>query len=120
MIEIGHSPAENLVTIRASGKLTKQDYDQALPELEQAIRASGGALNAVIVVDRLKGWELEALWKDLQFDMRHYGDFERIAVVGNLPLQDWSAAAASAVTNAEVETFTVDQLDRAREWAIAA
>ena len=48
MIEIGHTPAKRLVTIRVSGKLTSKEYDTAVPEIEQAIQQSGGRLNAVV------------------------------------------------------------------------
>jgi hypothetical protein len=29
-----------------------------------------------------KGWTLSAVWADLKFDITHYSDIERLAVVG--------------------------------------
>lgn len=119
MIEIGHLPANKLVTINVSGKLTTRDYDKAIPELEQAIAAAQGALNAVIVLDDLRGWDIGALWKDLAFDVRHYDDFRRIAIVGQTDAEKAGASISSALTGAEVEFFVFDEIDDAREWAIA-
>lgn len=120
MIEIVHRPANNPVTIRASGKLSIKDCDEALPELEQAIALSEDSLNAVLIVDRLKRRDLGALWKDLKFDRRHYHDFNRIAIVGNSEVKKWGPEFSSLATSAAVEYFTVDQLVDDRAWVTAS
>lgn len=119
MIEIGHTPAKRLVTIRVSGKLTSKEYDTAVPEIEQAIEQSGGRLNAVVELDDMRGWDIAALWKDLKFDARHFDDFRRIAVVGGTSGEKLSAKAAGALTSADVEFFLRDQVDKAEDWAAA-
>ena len=120
MIEIAHTPAEKLVTIRASGTLSAEDYDRALPQLEQAIAESNEALNAVVILDALEGMDAGALWKDLRFDVKHYGDFRRIAVVGRTNVEEIAASASGLVTGADVSFFLVDALDEARDWARGA
>ncbi len=119
MIEIGVLPAQKVATIRVSGKLTAEDYEQAMPELEQAISAANGALNAVIVLDDLRGWDLQALWKDLRFDIRHHDDFRRIAVVGQTDAERIGAKASGLLTGAKVEFFLLDEIDEAHAWATA-
>ncbi|KZY34341.1 hypothetical protein A3731_19280 [Roseovarius sp. HI0049] len=119
MIEIGHTPAKRLVTIRVSGKLTSKEYDTAVPEIEQAIEQSDGKLNAVVELDDMRGWDIAALWKDLKFDARHFDDFRRIAVVGASGGEKLSSKAAGALTSADVEFFLRDQVDKAEDWAAA-
>ena len=119
MIEIARTPAQNLVTMRVSGKLSAKDYNKAIPELEQAIQSSGGELNAVITLDDLRGWDIEALWKDLKFDVRHYDDFRRIGVVGQSPFERAGTEASTLLTAAEIKFFPFDQSDEAHEWATA-
>lgn len=117
MIEVTHAPEDGLVTIRASGKLTGADYDTALPEIEAAIGRADGALNSVIDVTGLEGIELAALWKDLKFDIRHFADFGRIAVVGRSRAQQIGARASGLLTDAELAFFDADAADDARRWA---
>lgn len=117
MIEVVHKPEQDLVTIDASGKLTAADYDLAIPEIEEAIRQADGPLNLVIDVIGLKGIELAALWKDLKFDVRHFSDFRRIAIVGGNRAQEFGAKASDAFTRAEVRYFGEDSSDHARRWA---
>lgn len=117
MIEVMHTPEQDLVTIRASGKLSETDYNAAIPEIEEAIRKADGALNSVIDVVGLKGIELAALWKDLKFDVQHYTDFRRIAVVGNSRGQELLAKASILLTKAEVRFFDIDAAEQARSWA---
>lgn len=119
MIEIGRLPAQRLITIRVSGKLTAEDYGKATPELAQAIEAADGNLNAVIEMDDMRGWDFEALWKEMKFDVNHHDDFRRIAVVGQTDAEQIGAEASSLLTRAAVEFFSFDELDEAREWAVA-
>lgn len=117
MIEVEHSPEQDLITIRASGTLTEADYDMAIPEIEEAIRKADGAINSVIDVIGLDGFELGAFWKDLEFDIRHFSDFQRIAVVGENRGRQIGATAATLLTNAEVRFFDEEAADNARQWA---
>lgn len=117
MIEIGHKPAQNLVEIRVSGELTADDYDKAIPELEQAIEQADGALNAVVALDDLRGWDMSALWKDLKFDVKHYDDFRRIAIIGQTDAEKIGAKASSVFTSAVVEFFQLEENDEAQAWA---
>jgi len=119
MIEIGHKPALNLVTIRVRGELDQDDREKMIPEVENAIEQSRGALRAVVVLDNLKDWDLRALWTDLKFDARHFNDFQRIAVLGDPKLDEWGTEASALVTAADVRYFTIDEYDKAQEWAAA-
>ena len=117
MIEIEYQPAQHLLTIRAAGTLTDEEYRKALREIEQAIETKKESLNAVVIADRLEEWDLPALWKELGFDVEHHDEFGRIAVVGSSRLLDESKDRAALVTSAEVKFFAVDDMDRARKWA---
>lgn len=119
MIEIEHSTADKLVTIRASGALSAADYDHAIPELEEAIRKSGGNLNAVVSLEGVESMAVGAIWKDLKFDIDHYDDFRRMAIVGASGFPEGAGKAAGLVTNAEVEFFETGDLEDARRWAAA-
>jgi len=116
MIEIEHAREADRVTIRVAGHLTGTDYDHALPELEQAIENAGGRLDALIRLEDLAGIDFAALWRDLKFDLRHYNDFRRIAVVADSGPVAALSGLAGLVTGAEIRRFAPDEEDAARRW----
>ncbi|MEQ9257629.1 MAG: STAS/SEC14 domain-containing protein [Roseovarius sp.] len=120
MLDIEHYPTEDLVKIRATGHLTDADYDKAIPELEEAIEKADGALNALVELDGLKGIAFGALWKDLKFDVRHFSDFRRIAVLGRSNAEEIGTKASSLFTSADVEFFDAEEEQDSRRWAVAA
>jgi hypothetical protein len=105
MIEIEHSQSGDIITLRASGTLSKADYDAALPEIENALTLAKGPLQMLI-----------RLWKDLTFDLKHRGEFGSIAVVGDTKLEEWGAWLSSFFAKSEVRYFSFEDEDDARGW----
>ena len=68
--------------LRGMVTLTTKEYEYAIPELEPAMKISKGLLRVMIRLEDFHGWEISALWRELEFDVRYRGDFERIAVIG--------------------------------------
>lgn len=116
MIEILHADDADIVTIRAAGKISARDYDMAVPELEQAIANADGRLNALMRLDDLAGMELGAMWKELKFDVSHYDDFGRIAIVADPGFFTAVSRLGSAVTAAEVRHFETRDEAAAMAW----
>lgn len=116
MIDIRHYGGPDTVSIRAVGKITADDYDAAIPELERAIEHADGRLNALLHIDNMTGVDLGAMWKDLKFDARHYDDFGRIAVIAEPGLLAAATRLTGAATSAEVRQFGPDEEEAARVW----
>lgn len=110
-MRLGNSAME----VVAYGKLSKQDYDLFTSQIESAL-ASKDTLNLLLHIRELDGWSPRALWEDLQFDIKHYDDFSRIALVGEKGPQEWMARASKPLTTAEVKFFEVTEADEARKW----
>ena len=118
MIDILPSPAGNLVKLRVSGQLTKQDYDRLVPVLETHINKYG-KLKLYCEVENLQMPTLPAIWQDLKFDFKHYNDFTRVAMVGE---PEWMAALtklAAPVIPADIRVFERDEKDAAMLWLTA-
>jgi hypothetical protein len=110
MIVIEHD-REDFLVCRVSGTLTKADYDAAVPELENELQLHGRPLRLMIVLEDFRGWEIEALWAELRFDIAHGDDFGRIAVVGESGLEEWGTRLSKPFFGSEVRYF--DRSDRA-------
>ncbi len=111
--------AKDIILCRASGFLTKEDYETALPELERAIERSEGRPRVLILLEDFRGWQLDALWQELRFDLKHRKDFERIAVVGDSRLQDWGTRLSRPFFAAEMRYFSRAELPEAEAWLSA-
>ncbi len=116
MIKMEHLRNQDIIVLRASGTLTTQDYDVAIPELENALELSQGKLRLLICLEDFQGWEIGALWRDLKFDLKHLGDLGRIAVIGETTLEEWGTTLSAPFTKAKMRFFPTDQESEAQKW----
>ena len=111
-----HADSEtDLVTIKISGKLTTEDYKRFIPELETFIQEHGG-INVLFQMVDFHGWEFGAMWEDLKFDMKHFSDMKRLAIVGEKKWHEWMAKVCVLFTKAEIQYFPSEQLADAKTW----
>jgi hypothetical protein len=116
MITIEHLTGEDIILIRASGTLTTQDYESAVPELEHALGLAKHSLRILLRLEDFKGWEIGALWQELKFDFKHLNDFGRIAIVGEGNLEEWATKLSAPFTKSEMQFFSDDREAEARKW----
>lgn len=116
MITIEHDRTRDQIVIRASGVLSARDYDHAVPEIEHAIELAQGPLRVMLRLEDFGGWEIGALWRELEFDLRHRGDFGRIAVIGETDLEDWGTTLSAPFAKSEMRFFPTSREDEAEDW----
>lgn len=112
------SEENGIVTVRASGKLTRGDYEQFVPRMEQIMRSRGPVRMLIELVD-FEGWEPAGLWEDLKFDIQHQDDLGRVAIVGEDTMQKWGTRLSAPFFRADMRYFPRSELARAREWLTA-
>ena len=120
--ELMEESSGNVLAIKASGKLTDDDYkDTWLPKMEEILKAHG-ALRVLIFMDEsFGGFEAGAMWEDTKFGFSHLGTatrgkFEKIAIVGG---SEWSRRFGEIFGHlmpGEVESFEGSALADALEW----
>lgn len=116
MISIEHNTDRDLIVVRASGTLTTQDYEHTVPELEHALELSQGPLRVLIRLEDFRGWEIGALWRELELDLKFRGDFGRIAVIGENELEHWGTTLSAPFAKAEMRFFGTDREAEAEAW----
>ena len=116
MIVIEHD-RETYLVLRVSGKLSRADYDAAVPELENELKLHAAPPRLMMVLEDFRGWEdLDALWQELKFDFRHGSDFGRIAVLGDKAWEEWGTLLSKPFFGTEVRYFDLKERDAARAW----
>jgi hypothetical protein len=116
MIQIEHKRDQDLIVVRASGRLTLADYHDAMPEIDTAVQLAGGPLQVMIRLEDFHGWDIGALWQELRFDAEYGGDFERVAVLGETSLEGWATRLAAPFVRAEMRFFPRADETQALAW----
>ena len=114
-IEIEGNNWDNILTVRLSGKLTKEDYEQFVPEIERMMKAHDKVRILVELAD-FHGWTTAAAWEDTKFGMHHFNDIERIALVGDAAWEKGMALLCKPFTMAKVKYFDRSQMAAAKTW----
>lgn len=114
-IEIEENSWENILTMRLSGKLTKDDYEQLVPEIERMMKVHD-KIRILVELDDFHGWSAAAAWEDTKFGMHHFSDIERMAIVGDTAWEKGMTLLVKPFTKAKVKYFDASQMAAAKTW----
>ncbi len=104
-----------MLSLRAVGKLTHEDYEIINPLIDSALAGVKEPLvNVFIDATELKGWELRAAWDDFKLGLKHGNQFRKIAILGNKKWQDYAAKVAGWFISGESKYFEKEQ--QAVDW----
>ncbi len=104
-----------ILEVRVSGRLVRADYRQFVPRFEDMVKEHGRVRVLFEMVD-FHGWETGALWDDIKFDLKHFADIERLALVGEKKWEKGMAAFCHPFTTAKIRYFDREAIEQARAW----
>ena len=107
---------QDVMAIEATGKVTHDDYRNMLVPKAEAMMAKGPIKMLYVIGKDFAGFELEALWDDGAFGLRHWHDFSHIAVVTD---HAWMRAIVSMFKpffHGDVRLFGLAELPAAKDW----
>jgi hypothetical protein len=108
-----------VLEVAVSGKLTHADYEHFIPAFERLVKRYG-KIRVLFEMSDFHGWEMAALWDDIKFDVKHFSDIERLAMVGDKRWEQGMAAFCRPFTTATIRYFDQSQIDEARSWLTEA
>ncbi len=114
-IQIKEEDDGKILIIDISGELTKADYPAFVIEFERLVQQHG-KLRVLFDMTELHGWDSGAAWEDIKFDVKHFSDIERLAMVGDKKWQQGLAAFFKPFTKAQTRYFNHNDRDRASAW----
>lgn len=114
-VEIHEKANGRVLVVRASGKLTKEDYRHFVPEVERLI-GQHGSLRILFHLQDFHGWTIGALWQDFKFGVKHFRNLARLAVVGDKPWEHRMTIVCRPFTMAKVRYFDKSEADQAEAW----
>jgi len=104
-----------LIEVRLTGKLTKEAYEKLVPVVDQKIKEFG-KVRFLVILEDFHGWTMGALWEDTKFDLAHWRDIEKLAIVGETKWEEGMATFCKPFTAAKIKYFDHAKLEDARKW----
>ena len=114
-VNLEERAGQKILVARASGKLSKEDYEVFVPAMERLIKEQG-KIRVLFEMQDFHGWEAGALWEDIKFDLKHFADIERLAMVGDQKWEEWMAKFCQPFTTAEIRYFDQSHAAEAESW----
>lgn len=94
------------LSLKATGKLTHDDYQIITPMIDSALEGiKEPIVNVFIDGSELEGWELRAAWDDLKLGLKHGREFNKIAIYGHKKWQEVASKVGSWFVSGEVRFF---------------
>lgn len=104
-----------VLEVAVSGKLTHDDYEYLVPAFERLAKRHG-KIHVLFEMTDFHGWEAAALWDDVKFDLKHFADIERLAMVGDKQWEKGMSVFCRPFTTATVRYFDRTAIEDARTW----
>ncbi len=114
-IDLQEEAGGKILVVKASGTLTNDQFARFARQAEALIREHG-KLRILCQMHDFHGWKAGALRQDLEFDLKHLDDIERLALVGNKESADGMAAFCKPYVAAMIRCFDESRADEARRW----
>ncbi len=114
-VELHEDAGGKIVAIKLTGKLTKEDYEHVTPAVERLIKQHG-KVRMLVQLHDFHGWTAGALWEDIKFDLKHFQDIERLALVGETAWERGMATFCKPFTTATVRYFDHTKAEQAEAW----
>ncbi len=95
-IQLNEENGGKFLVVHVTGTLVKADYGPFVSEFERLLRLHG-KLRVLFDMTGLHGWDAGAAWEDLKFDLKHFADIERLAMVGDKKWQHGHGGVFQAV-----------------------
>jgi hypothetical protein len=104
-----------VLEVHASGKLAHEDYQHFVPEFERQVKQNG-KIRVLFEMADFHGWEGSALLDDIKFELKHFADIERLAMVGDKKWEKGMSVFCKPFTTAKIRYFEQTAYEEACDW----
>jgi len=114
-IKLNETNGGKVLEVQVTGKLAHEDYQHFVPEFERLLEQHRKIRVLFEMVD-FHGWEGAALWDDIKFDVKHFSDIDRLAMVGERKWEKGMSVFCRPFTTAKIRYFDRTAIAEARTW----
>jgi hypothetical protein len=113
MITFLDTPQDDILAIRATGRVTHADYQEMQRKISVKLREHD-KLRMLLDLENFHGWDVRAAWDELKMGAEGHGHFERCAIVGDRWWEEGLTTFSKLFW--KVEYFDRSQRDKAWQW----
>jgi len=120
MLQIMKDVPQHVVGVRAVGKVDKDDYEQTLvPAIEKAAKEYGEINFLMLLETDISNFTYGAWMQDAKLSLKHFGKWNKIAVVTDQKVIEKISYIFNYVSPAEAKGFPVSDVELAKIWVAA-
>lgn len=115
MLELQKETKGDLIALKVSGKVTKEDYERMIPMWKTLIEREGDT-RWLIEIESFEGYKMAALPKELSFDLKFLKNVKKVAVVGGKDWEEKLTQLAKPFMPGPVKWFEKGERQQALAW----
>jgi hypothetical protein len=104
-----------VLELQVTGKLEHADYEHFVPEFERLVKQHG-KIRVLFEMADFHGWKGAALWDDIKFNLKHFSDIEKLAMVGDKQWEKGMSVFCKPFTTAKIRYFDSAAIAEAQAW----
>lgn len=105
----------DIFEFQINGAMTEEEFDQVKQKIEEKIQAHG-SVRLIEILEDVSGVEPTSIWRDMKFTSQHMKYFTHVAVVSDISWITWVNKMLEPLTSVNVRSFSLEQLEDARDW----
>lgn len=117
MVELLNNFPPHVAAYKASGAISKEEYEQIVMARIDEVAAQHGKINFLVLLETdVDNYSLGAFIDYLKISFKHFTRWNRMAIVTD---QKWVRTlyeGLSAVVHGEIKSYELSQFEAARQW----
>ena len=119
MLHVKLDETKGIAILEPNCALSENDFKSAAKSIDSYIEKSGKLSGIIIQVKSFPGWDsFSALITHLKFIKEHHKKVSHVAFVTDSPLGGFAEHVGSHFVNAEVRSFSFNELENSIQWII--
>lgn len=115
MLETRKIPDTNIISLRADGEISKNDYKELEPIVDSMVEHYGD-IKVLLDVKDLDKIKFDAFFEDFKMAVKHYNDFQKIAILGANDVEKHVFRMTRYLIPSKVQTFPSQEFAEAVTW----
>lgn len=115
MIEFLKSNQENVLSLKVTEKITKEDVDEVVSVMDN-VYEDIGKVAVILYLEDIKGYTLTGFIEDLKNAFKYNKQVEKMAIVGDKKYEEIVAHISNFIMKSEIKYFDMSEKAKADEW----
>lgn len=117
MIDFISNLPENIIGVKVSGDVTKEEYEKEfIPEMNKRIAGKSTINYLVLLTTNVSNIEIGAWWDDFKMAIEHIGHWRRVAIISNQKMINKLISIMGFLLPGKHKGFSLNEYDEAVFW----